>query len=204
MSRLLADSIPPKISERKMIKKVWLLLALVATAAFAATVWGPVPIMNLGYEYVTMGLRQDMETDYAGANRLANISLAGTLNTPAKITKALKEDYFRVMYADGNFVDFRIRRWPSAQPLDYYDIATSKDQKRLSEDMEVRRQYAECMMGAYSSGWTEIWVPTGYWGWTSETEPSPDGFGRVTTTGGWIDTGGVAVWVNTMQAQECP
>lgn len=102
------------------MKQSWFTAVLLIACGLAiARVWGPFHISALGPKYVSMTLAQDRETEWHGAIKIAQICLAPVLNNPAAIVKAIRDDYVRVVYYDGQIADFKITKWPSFIPLDF-------------------------------------------------------------------------------------
>jgi hypothetical protein len=157
--------------------------AVVALAAIAKT-FGPFSISALGGDYVTTSLQEDASAEYSGANRLAGIYLAPLLNTPAAIRQANKGDFVRIVYMDGQIADFRIKRWPSTNPLDFDSTVPTVNSRHLTEQQDSERERAMNSCAGGSSSYT-LYLETKYLGSITES----DGNGGLTVTGSWISTG---------------
>lgn len=170
----------------KLRQKIALFLTAGFISAVLAATYGPFHISAVGGEdYVTLDFRSDQSAEFAGAKKLAGIYLTPLLNTAAKIRAANKGDYIRVVYADGQIADFRIRRWPSSDAIDFDSLMPSANSKHLSEEQldDFERRMNACSGGA--QGAYSVLYPTGFWG-SSVTDLDDGG---VLVTGFWVDTG---------------
>ena len=169
------------------IKKLVLFMTILVTTIALATTFGPFSISVAGPQYVTTGFDTDQAAEFEGASKVAGIMLAGLLNTPAKIVKAVKGDSIRIVYSDGQIADFRIARWPSTDPLVF-------TQKLSSGNIPIRTASSdptgECVPGTGQNAGVEIGYATGYYGQSGSQAPD----GTVTITGYWVDTGTVYVY----------
>lgn len=156
-------------------------IALVISGIALAKVWGPFLISAAGPDYASTSLNDDAVAEYGGANKLAQIYLAPALNTPAAIAKAIKNDFVRVVYYDGQIADFKIKRWPSTIPVDFDSTVPTVTTVHLSdaqvEDIDARNN--RCQSISYS-----ISYDTGYWGQYGTNNGS-----TVTITAYYVDTG---------------
>jgi hypothetical protein len=168
--------------------------AIVVTAALAK-MWGPFQVAAAGPDYVSTTLGMDSETEYSAAEKIAGIYLSPVLNTPAAIQKAIKDDFIRIVYYDGQIADFKIRRWPSTVPVDFIETVPTVDTKRLTESQleEVDRRNNSCLVNVYTFS-----LPTGYWG-VSYDYADPPAEGMLPTliiSTSWVSTGDQVFTIN--------
>lgn len=159
--------------------KIGLVGALVATVAFAIT-YGPFPVSALGPDYAQTTYRADAESEYEAANKISQIYLAPILTTPSKIAKAIRNDYLRVAYFDGQIADFKIKRWPSSNSLEFTKKVPNANEK-------PRVVYVPDTRGC--SKYTKV-INTGYWG---VSYPDTGDSGLVITNAAWVSTGPVII-----------
>lgn len=167
-----------QITKQKLA--LWSLLS-VSLFVWAKTI-GPFSIAAASPGYAQMTLRADAISSYEGAQKVAGIYLAPLLRDPITIAKAIRNDYVRIVYYDGQIADFKIRRWPSTDPLEFDKVVPSINTKRLPARDECR------------NGKVAIEYSTGYWGAEFDGPSSGAPAPRVTTVARWIDTGKVTVW----------
>lgn len=177
---------------------------LVLCGLVLAKVWGPFHVSSIGPDHASLTLAQDREIEWAGANRIAQIYLAPVLNTPIAIARAIRDDYIRVVYYDGQIVDFKIKRWPSTIPIEFDKQVPSVDTPRLSASAlaDIRRRQTACMSGESGGGSAyTVSYTTGYWGSKVEDNPATGG---VIITASWINTGTVSVSIRPPAVSFCP
>ncbi len=166
-------------------RKLAFLLVLVCGVA-VATLWGPFYIGSLGSAYAQTTLSADAGAEYEGANKIAQVYLAPALNTVAKISKALKEDYVRVVYYDGQIADFKVKRWPSTIPLDFDKTVATVDTPHVAPGATALISGPRCYVpGEF---FRTLTYNTGYWGQTATATQNV-----VTIVATWVDTGFVSV-----------
>jgi hypothetical protein len=112
------------------------------------------------------------------------------LNTPLKIAKAIRSDYVRVVYFDGQIYDYKIELWPSSSPLgDPKKMPAANSPGRISPADRLREKRAEekCRRGENSF----FSYDTGYWGSTvTQDSANPN---IIVHAVNWVFTGTVVV-----------
>ncbi|MCE4535655.1 hypothetical protein LXT12_00060 [Pelomonas sp. P7] len=167
----------------KTLNRKIVFVSLLSVSLWAlAKVWGPffVAAAGAGYEQTTLG--SDSGNEYEAAQKLANMYLAPALNTPVAIYRALRDDYVRVVYYDGQIADFKIKRWPSTMPVDFDKTVPTVDTKRKPASGGGGKDY--CRNGKSYTDYR-----TGYWGVESDGPTSGPPAPLVTITVRWISTG---------------
>lgn len=157
------------------------LLPLICTAVLAK-IFGPYMISAAGKDYASTDLASDASAEYEGAQKIAGIYLAPQLNTPIAIYNAIKNDYIRIIYADGQIADFKIKRWPSTMPVEFSRKMPAANSAHLDPTSDLMLMKASCLPANQT---TTITVRTGYWG----SDAYLDTNGNWNITGGWVDTG---------------
>lgn len=157
-------------------------LGAVSLYALAKTI-GPFSIAAAGPGYAQVTLGADSISEYEGAQKVAVFYLTPLLRDPLVAAKAIRNDYVRIVYYDGQIAVFKIRHWPSSNPVAFDKVVPSVNTKRLPASRD------ECRGGKVSTTYN-----TGYWGSESDGPTSDAPAPRVTTVARWIDTGPVTVW----------
>jgi hypothetical protein len=169
-------------------RKTFILTALFSSAVLAAT-YGPFYVSSLGPSYADMTFDSDQEIEFEAAGRMANIYLAPILNTPAKIAKAIQDDYIRVVYAGGSTIaDFKIKRWPSSMPVEFDKEVGSVNEQHLSPNY-TKHAPSDCRPGP--NGVYKVTYNTGYWGSAWNIVDDVNWY-----TASWVDTGMVSVLIS--------
>lgn len=164
-----------RISSRKVLGAG----ALFVAAAAVAVTYGPFSVASAGANYANTTLSDDSGNEYEAAQRLANLYLSAPLADAATRRKALKSGLMRVVYYDGQIADFRIRRWPSTVPVDFYKTVSSANDSDF-DGSSARENY--CTTHSTS-------INTGYWGSSAYLDSNSNW----QIWGGWISTGTVTI-----------
>jgi hypothetical protein len=159
-------------------------LAVAATVCGVAwaVVWGPFHVSSVGPESAQTTLSGDAGAEYETAVKIFQIYVLPALVSPADRVKAIKNDYVRVVYYDGQIADFKIKRIPSFVPLEFFRTVPSANHKQVNYQAWLQRN--DC-------GSKRITYQTGYWGSSAEIFP-PKEEGQlesVVVTAKWISTG---------------
>lgn len=105
-------------------------LGAVSLYVLAKTI-GPFSIAAAGPGYAQTTLGADSISAYEGAQKVAVFYLNPLLRDPLVAAKAIRNDYIRIVYYDGQIADFKIKRWPSTDPVEFDKVVPSVNTKRL-------------------------------------------------------------------------
>lgn len=181
------------MSKRFTIVTVALLLAV---GIVLAKVFGPFPVAAAGPKYVSTTSFADAQNEYQAAQTIFNIYVLKQVNDPISAAKALLGfgDRIRVVYHDGQILEFNIVRIGGTLPLDFSSKVPS-----ASYQTAPKVNIAECQWGYGRSGY--ITINTGYRGIISDYY---DSAGVWTFVTGWISTGSYQVFVGSRYPRMCP
>lgn len=135
----------------------------------------------------------DSGNEFEAAEKLFSLYVQSVVISAADRLAAVKRDYMRVVYYDGQIADFKISSFGNTLNLKFAKLQPAVDAPSPPSRLSKIIREGACGPGK-SSFTTRTTYDTGYWGDVQGTRPNPDGgLPIVYITSNWISTGFVTI-----------